>query len=137
MAVTAIHLWCTWGWRPSGWTSTPTGSSLPLFGSGWSGLTFGWRGTLRIMMGSRFSGERQKAMKECWPRISPADLWKPDISLYNKQDLDHGILAADPRSANTNAHIHSNGNILWILPVSHKVRGKREPTTGCRCCARG
>merc|ERR1712179_898914 len=43
------------------------------------------------------------------------------ISLYNKQDLDHGILAADPRSANTNAHIHSNGNILWILPVSHKV----------------
>jgi len=54
-------------------------------------------------------------------RISPADLWKPDISLYNKQDLDHGILAADPRSANTNAHIHSNGNILWILPVSHKV----------------
>merc|ERR550525_538504 len=54
-------------------------------------------------------------------RINPGDLWKPDISLYNKQDLDHGILAADPRSTNTNAHVHSNGNILWILPVSHKV----------------
>jgi len=54
-------------------------------------------------------------------QISPANLWKPDIALYNKQDLDHGILAADPRSASTNVHIHSNGNILWILPVSHKV----------------
>ena len=63
----------------------------------------------------------RQAIKECSSRIPPADLWKPDISLYNKQDLDHGILAADPRSANTNAHIHSNGNILWILPVSHKV----------------
>ena len=64
-----------------------------------------------------------EAIKEYCPRIPPSDLWKPDISLYNKQDLDHGILAADPRSANTNAHIHSNGNILWILPVSHKVTG--------------
>jgi len=53
--------------------------------------------------------------------MNPDELWKPDISLYNKQDLDHGILAADPRSANTNVHIHANGNILWILPVSHKV----------------
>jgi len=53
--------------------------------------------------------------------MPPGELWKPDISLYNKQDLDHGILAADPRSANTNVHIHSNGNILWILPVSHRV----------------
>ena len=64
----------------------------------------------------------KQAIKECCARINPGDLWKPDISLYNKQDLDHGILAADPRSANTNAHVHSNGNILWILPVSHKVK---------------
>ena len=55
-------------------------------------------------------------------RLTPSELWKPDVSLYNKQDLSNGILAADPRSANTNTHIHSNGNILWILPVSHKVR---------------
>jgi len=54
-------------------------------------------------------------------RINPHELWKPDISLYNKQDLAHGILAADPRSANTNVHISSNGNILWVVPVSHKV----------------
>jgi len=53
--------------------------------------------------------------------MTPDELWKPDVSLYNKQDLHHGILAADPRSANTNAHIAANGNILWILPVSHKV----------------
>merc|ERR1712179_862333 len=53
--------------------------------------------------------------------MPPGELWKQDISLYNKQDLDHGILAAAPRSANTNVHIHSNGNILWILPVSHRV----------------
>ena len=44
--------------------------------------------------------------------------------------MDHGILAADPRSANTNAHIHSNGNILWILPVSHKVKRGVELNTG-------
>ena len=55
-------------------------------------------------------------------RISPAEVWKPDIALYNKQDLDHGILAADPRSANTAmVHIHSNGNIFWSLPVWHRV----------------
>ncbi len=37
------------------------------------------------------------------------------------KDLENGILAADPRSSNINAHVHSNGNILWIPPVSHKV----------------
>ena len=80
----------------------------------------------------------RQATKECCSRIPPADLWKPDISLYNKQDLDHGILAADPRSANTNAHIHSNGNILWILPVSHKVTEMVNLTQVVfRCCVRG
>jgi len=54
-------------------------------------------------------------------RISPDELWKPDVAIFNKQDLDHGILAADPRSSNINAHVHSNGNVLWIPPVSHKV----------------
>jgi len=54
-------------------------------------------------------------------RITASELWKPDIALFNKQDLDHGILAADPRSSNINAHVHSNGNVLWIPPVSHKV----------------
>ncbi|XP_023321465.1 neuronal acetylcholine receptor subunit alpha-2 [Eurytemora carolleeae] len=54
-------------------------------------------------------------------RITPDELWKPDIALYNKKDLDHGILAADPRSSNINAHVQSNGNVLWIPPVSHKV----------------
>jgi len=54
-------------------------------------------------------------------RITPDELWKPDIAIFNKQDLDHGILAADPRSSNINVHVHSNGNVLWIPPVSHKV----------------
>ena len=49
-------------------------------------------------------------------------LWKPDVALYNKQDLSNGILAADPKSSNTNAQLFSNGNIVWIVPVSHKVR---------------
>ena len=48
-------------------------------------------------------------------------LWKPDVALYNKQDLSNGILAADPKSSNTNAQLFSNGNIVWIVPVSHKV----------------
>lgn len=54
--------------------------------------------------------------------MPPAILWKPDVSLYNKQDLSNGILAADPRSSNTNAQLFSNGNIVWTVPVSHKVR---------------
>jgi len=54
-------------------------------------------------------------------RSSPRDVWKPDVSLYNKHDLNHGILAADPRSASTDIHIYDNGKILWIVPVSHKV----------------
>ena len=53
--------------------------------------------------------------------MPPAILWKPDVSLYNKQDLSNGILAADPRSSNTNAQLFSNGNIVWTVPVSHKV----------------
>ena len=54
-------------------------------------------------------------------RIAPSLLWKPDVALYNKQDLSKGILAADPKSSNTNAQLFSNGNILWTVPVSHKV----------------
>jgi len=54
-------------------------------------------------------------------RVPPAILWKPDVSLYNKQDLSNGILAADPRSSNTNAQLFSNGNIVWTVPVSHKI----------------
>ena len=54
-------------------------------------------------------------------RIAPSQLWKPDVALYNKQDLSKGILAADPKSSNTNAQLFSNGNILWTVPVSHKV----------------
>ena len=54
-------------------------------------------------------------------RIAPNLLWKPDVALYNKQDLSKGILAADPKSSNTNAQLFSNGNILWTVPVSHKV----------------
>ena len=57
--------------------------------------------------------------------MPPAILWKPDVSLYNKQDLSNGILAADPRSSNTNAQLFSNGNIVWTVPVSHKVRALR------------
>ena len=30
-------------------------------------------------------------------------------------------MAADPKSSNTNAQLFSNGNILWTVPVSHKV----------------
>ena len=47
-------------------------------------------------------------------------IWKPDVSIYNKQDLSNGILAADPKSANTNAQLFENGNIVWTVPVSHK-----------------
>ena len=54
-------------------------------------------------------------------RVSPSMIWKPDVALYNKQDLANGILAADPKSSNTNAQLFSNGNIVWIVPVSHKV----------------
>merc|ERR1712184_173463 len=54
-------------------------------------------------------------------RIAPNLLWKPDVALYNKQDLSKGILAADPKSSNTNAQLFSNGNILWTVPVSHKI----------------
>jgi len=54
-------------------------------------------------------------------RIAPSQLWKPDVALYNKQDLSKGILAADPKSSNTNAQLFSNGNILWTVPVSHKI----------------
>eukprot|EP00088_Acartia_fossae_P035459 TRINITY_DN36537_c0_g1_i1.p1 TRINITY_DN36537_c0_g1~~TRINITY_DN36537_c0_g1_i1.p1 ORF type:complete len:258 (-),score=30.04 TRINITY_DN36537_c0_g1_i1:60-833(-) len=54
-------------------------------------------------------------------RITPNELWKPDIALFNKQDLNNGILAADQRSSSVNAHVNSNGDILWIPPVSHKV----------------
>merc|ERR1712025_272196 len=54
-------------------------------------------------------------------RVPSSEVWRPDIALYNKQDLDNGILAADPDSSNTNVYIHSDGNILWVTPVSHKV----------------
>jgi len=54
-------------------------------------------------------------------RITPHELWKPDIAIFNKQDLNNGIMAADQRSSNVNAHVDSHGNILWIPPVSHKV----------------
>lgn len=54
-------------------------------------------------------------------------IWKPDVALYNKQDLANGILAADPKSSNTNAQLFSNGNIVWIVPVSHKVTIACEP----------
>ena len=53
--------------------------------------------------------------------MSPDLLWKPDIALYNKQDLSNGILAADPKSSSTNVQLFSNGNIFWTVPVSHKV----------------
>ena len=53
--------------------------------------------------------------------MSPHSLWKPDIALFNKQDLSNGILAADLKSSNTNVQLFSNGNILWISPVSHRV----------------
>jgi len=54
-------------------------------------------------------------------RVPSSELWRPDISLYNKQDLDNGILAADAESSDTNVHIHSDGSILWVTPVYHKV----------------
>jgi len=54
-------------------------------------------------------------------RVSPDLLWKPDIALYNKQDLSNGILAADPKSSSTNVQLFSNGNIFWTVPVSHKI----------------
>ena len=54
-------------------------------------------------------------------RVSPSLLWKPDVALYNKQDLSNGVLAADPKSANTNVQLFSNGHIVWVVPVSHKV----------------
>jgi len=54
-------------------------------------------------------------------RITPNELWKPDVAIFNKQDLNTGINAADARSSNVNAHVYSNGNILWMPPVSHKV----------------
>ena len=60
-------------------------------------------------------------------RVSPSMIWKPDVALYNKQDLANGILAADPKSSNTNAQLFSNGNIVWIVPVSHKVTIACEP----------
>ena len=63
-------------------------------------------------------------------RIAPSQLWKPDVALYNKQDLSKGILAADPKSSNTNAQLFSNGNILWTVPVSHKVmKEQSQPET--------
>ena len=63
-------------------------------------------------------------------RIAPSQLWKPDVALYNKQDLSKGILAADPKSSNTNAQLFSNGNILWPVPVSHKVMKEQfQPET--------
>ena len=54
-------------------------------------------------------------------RVSPNSLWKPDIALFNKQDLSNGILAADLKSSNTNVQLFSNGNILWISPVFHRI----------------
>ena len=54
--------------------------------------------------------------------MSPNSLWKPDIALFNKQDLSTGILAADLNSnTNTNVQLFSNGNILWISPVFHRI----------------
>jgi len=54
-------------------------------------------------------------------RVSPESLWKPDIALFNKQDLSNGILAADLKSSTTNVQLFSNGNVLWISPVFHKI----------------
>jgi len=69
----------------------------------------------------RFIWNPEEHMNISTFRITPDELWKPDIVIFNKQDLNNGILAADPRSSNVNAHVDSNGNILWIPPVSHKV----------------
>ena len=94
----------------------PCGSNSP-------GEITAWPGILSSTMTSTSSGQSLHAplpvILMC--RVSPNSLWKPDIALFNKQDLSNGILAADPKSSSTNVQLFSNGNILWIVPVFHRI----------------
>lgn len=55
-------------------------------------------------------------------RMSPKGIWKPDIMVLNKQDVAYGGNAVDPRSVDSSSlHLQSNGDIVWMVPVNHKV----------------
>jgi len=55
-------------------------------------------------------------------RVSSDKVWVPDLLLLNKQSLDAGMLAVDPKDgATSKLHIKYDGSIQWVTAVSHKV----------------
>lgn len=49
-------------------------------------------------------------------RLNPQEIWKPDVLLYNGADL----TKATSYAAATNAIAYSNGNIIWVPPITVK-----------------